>query len=64
MMTSQCIRCRHYRGELTCGAFPGGIPEEILVGLHDHTKQFGDEKVLFELDEPTTSQPREKSEKP
>lgn len=52
MMTNQCVRCRRYRGELTCEAFPDGIPEEILVGLHDHTKPFGDEELLFVLDEP------------
>ena len=53
MMTSQCIRCRRYKGELTCEAFPEKIPEEILVGLHDHTKPYGDEKLLFVADEPT-----------
>lgn len=50
MMTTQCVRCRHYRGELTCAAFPEQIPEEILVGDHDHTKPLNDEKILFELE--------------
>ena len=49
MMTSQCVRCRHYKGGLTCAAFPERIPEEILVGDHDHSKPLGDEKVLFEV---------------
>ena len=52
MMTTQCVRCRHYKGELTCAAFPERIPDEILVGDHDHTKPVADEKVLFELNEP------------
>lgn len=36
MRTSQCGRCLRYRGDLTCDAFPDGIPEGILTGIVDH----------------------------
>lgn len=48
MMGNQCPRCLRYRGDLTCDAFPQGIPEEVLTGAHDHTKPLGDEQKLYE----------------
>lgn len=34
-----CFHCKHFDIETsTCKAFPNEIPEEILVGLNDHSK--------------------------
>lgn len=44
----QCSNCiYHIKGTVTCRAFLGGIPDEILDGEFDHTKQFKDEKILY-----------------
>jgi hypothetical protein len=48
----QCTGCRHLPedGEdMSCPAFPAGIPDEILLGLHDHTEPYpGDRGIRFE----------------
>jgi hypothetical protein len=40
-----CVLCLHTTGfdYGYCWAFPGGIPEEILAGEFDHTKQYSKE---------------------
>jgi hypothetical protein len=44
-----CMDCKHHKGDLTCKAFPDGIPEEIIMGNSDHSKPFpGDNGVQFE----------------
>jgi hypothetical protein len=56
---SLCIICEHYvpgdsLGDMYCGAFPGGIPEDVLRGGFDHRQvhpEQVDEDVLFELRE-------------
>lgn len=57
MQSSQCLECRHYRGVQerkdfpvhVCEAYPDGIPEEIVTGMHDHRAPFaGDNGILFE----------------
>jgi hypothetical protein len=51
----QCLGCKHFHsntdlGEpLTCDAFPGGIPDAILLNKHDHREPYpGDHGILFE----------------
>lgn len=45
----QCALCVHLKKDLKCEAFPGGIPEKIIVGEHDHKKPFkGDNGIRFE----------------
>jgi len=45
----QCIGCLYWNGDIACKAFPGGIPEEILTGEHDHKNQYdGDNGIQFE----------------
>jgi len=42
MMTNQCKQCLHLRTStenLTCDAFPDGIPIDILTGQFDHNKK-------------------------
>ena len=49
MTSDQCISCIHYRGVLTCDAFPDGIPEEIATGQHDHAEPYrGDHGIRYE----------------
>lgn len=46
-----CYGCRHKEAgpDLKCGAFPGGIPTEILLSNADHRLPFpGDHGVRFE----------------
>ena len=45
----QCMKCRRYITGVSCVAYPFKIPEEILNGLHNHTKPFkGDNGIRFE----------------
>lgn len=49
----QCLTCAHYRGAMTCDAFPDPeqIPGEILSGAHDHRDAFaGDHGVRWAQD--------------
>ena len=46
---SQCDLCQHRIRPDTCSAFPGGIPDVVLEGIHDHRMPFdGDRGVRFE----------------
>ena len=52
-MTPACLDCRHFHktGEigLTCDAFPGGIPEDIILASNDHSNPYpGDHGIQFE----------------
>ena len=50
-MTNQCKNCQNLNmatDELTCTAFPNGIPKEILIGEFDHTKEYkNDNNIRF-----------------
>ena len=49
MINFQCNNCKHYIAARSCGAFPDGIPEKILLGQHDHRQPFpGDNGIQFE----------------
>lgn len=57
---AQCYRCKHFREDFTCGAFPDpavqAIPEEIMGNEHDHRQPYpGDHGIRFE--------PKEEKEK-
>lgn len=44
-----CDICEYYHGLSECDAFPDGIPEDILIGEHDHTTPHsGDGGIQFE----------------
>jgi hypothetical protein len=44
-----CHSCKHWNKDLTCKAFPSGIPRGILVGYIDHTKPVkGDNGIQYE----------------
>lgn len=46
---SQCVLCRHARPGGGCAAFPGAIPDAILLNRHDHRRPYpGDGGVRFE----------------
>jgi|GEM_PF-5825951 len=49
MLGAQCKYCQHYKGKQTCKAFPEGIPNDIIVGSHNHEYPYkGDNGILFE----------------
>ena len=44
-----CWSCKHYRENVTCSAFPKGIPAEILDSEFDHHNPIrGDHGIRFE----------------
>ena len=51
----QCFYCKHFNPSESgwnCDAFPGGIPDEILTGEHDHTESYpGDNGIRWEPEE-------------
>ncbi len=49
--TPMCMFCRHLvEGTTKCAAFPGGIPDAIFYGAHDHREPYeGDSGIRFEL---------------
>ncbi len=51
LSTLICIFCKHLSDDgARCAAFPGGIPDEIMFGRHDHHFPFeGDGGIHFEL---------------
>lgn len=53
IVTPQCHDCRHYRPDLAdriaCAAFPGWIPDDILLGKVDHREPYpGDNGIRYE----------------
>jgi hypothetical protein len=53
----QCYRCNHVRPydkgkrkkKLACSAFPEGVPTDIALNIHDHSKSYpGDNGILFD----------------
>jgi len=50
MENNRCAECKNYVFDLTCLAFPEGIPEEILTGESDHTEPLPeqDNDIVFE----------------
>ncbi len=52
---SQCVYCEHKRKGAVCAAFPGGIPDAILLNEHDHREPYpGDGGIRFKH-HPTTA---------
>ena len=50
-VSKQCCECIYIDLDTyqKCEAFPDGIPKEILIGKHDHTKPYkGDHGIQFE----------------
>lgn len=55
---SRCHKCTHYLGGLTCRAFEGQIPDEILRGDNDHSKPLNRQGNSFVFsDEPVELTP-------
>lgn len=50
MQSEQCIRCKHYKGNSKCKAFPENIPTEIFIGLFIHNNEYEGQKddIVFE----------------
>lgn len=50
MEITLCNICKNYLGDLTCQAFPNGIPNEILIGENDHSKPLPEQAndIVFE----------------
>ena len=53
MVSPQCNRCRHFIVmKMACAAFPGGVPDEILLNRHDHRKPYPDDNgIRFESED-------------
>ena len=47
-IAKQCMECARLRYNLGCSAFRGPIPDAILEGRHDHTREVfpGDQGLL------------------
>ena len=47
---AHCYSCRHFKGGMTCEAFPDQIPSPILTGQVRHTKKLFDQdnNIVFE----------------
>lgn len=44
-----CLKCIHYNDDLTCKAFPNGIPDEVVFNGNDHAQPIeGDNGIQFE----------------
>lgn len=44
-----CLSCKHVNQDMTCSAFPEGIPSEIVLGKHDHREPLEDpDELLYE----------------
>jgi hypothetical protein len=44
-----CLLCVHRTEAWRCAAFPAGIPDDILAGVHDHLRPYpGDGGILYE----------------
>jgi len=56
-----CVKCKWWNKEglgFTCRAFPGGIPREIILTLHDHRFSFpGDHGIRYEPADPKNEVP-------
>ncbi len=46
-----CVICKNYLGEITCLAFPDGIPQEILTGTGNHEKPLPNQGNNFVFEE-------------
>ncbi len=49
-MNTQCSVCKHFHLSHECGAFPNGIPNEIVSGEIDHSDLHSnqDNDLVFE----------------
>jgi len=62
-VVTPCAACRHKHRDVTCDAFPSGIPEPILRGEHLHREKYPGQENDF-LFEPADSSPEPKTQKP
>lgn len=47
---SLCLSCKHAKPNGSCSAFPGGIPDDIVLWGVDHRKPWpGDHGIQWEL---------------